>query len=52
MKKTRKSNSKNPSFEPDVIEKDLCKLFPKEWLRTAAKETGLNQTLKTYPCGR
>jgi putative transposase len=41
MKKTRKSNSKKPSFEPDVIEKDLCKLFPKGWLRTAAKETGL-----------
>jgi len=41
MKKTRKSNSKKPSFEPDVIEKDLCKLFPKEWLRNAAKETGL-----------
>jgi len=41
MKKARKSNSKKPSFEPDVIEKDLCKLFPKEWLRTTAKETGL-----------
>ena len=41
MKKTRKSKSKKPSFEPDVIEKDLCKLFPKEWLRNAAKETGL-----------
>ena len=41
MKKARKSNSKKPSFEPDVIEKDLCKLFPKEWLRNAAKETGL-----------
>jgi putative transposase len=41
MKKTRKSNSIKPSFEPDVIEKDLCKLFPKEWLRNAAKETGL-----------
>jgi IS4 transposase len=41
MKKTGKSNSKKPSFEPDVIEKDLCKLFPKEWLRNAAKETGL-----------
>jgi len=41
MKKTRKSKSKKPSFEPDVIEKDLCKLLPKEWLRNAAKETGL-----------
>ncbi len=25
-------------YEPDVIEKDLCKLFPKEWLRNAAKD--------------
>src|SRR5659263_474271 len=41
MKKTRKSNSKKPSFKPDVIEEDLCKLFPKEWLRNTAKETGL-----------
>ena len=41
MKKTRKSNSKKPSFEPDVIEKDLCNLFTKEWSRKAAKETGL-----------
>ena len=41
MKKSRKLNSKKPSFEPDVIEKDLCKLFPKEWIRNAAKETGL-----------
>jgi IS4 transposase len=41
MKKTKKSNSKKPSFKPDVIEEDLCKLFSKEWLRNAAKETGL-----------
>ena len=41
MKKTRKSNSKKQTFEPDVIEKDLCKLFPKEWIGNAAKETGL-----------
>jgi putative transposase len=41
MKKTRKSKSKKPSFEPDVIEKDLCNLFTKEWLKKAAKETGL-----------
>ena len=41
MKKTRKSNSKKQSFEPDVIEKDLCNLFTKEWSRKAAKETGL-----------
>jgi hypothetical protein len=38
---SRLSKSKKPSFEPDVIEKDLCRLFPKEWLRNAAKETGL-----------
>jgi len=41
MKKTGKSNSKKPSFEPDVIEKELCNLFPKEWIRNAAKKTGL-----------
>lgn len=41
MKKTRKSKSKKQSFEPDVIEKDLCNLFTKEWSRKAAKETGL-----------
>ncbi len=41
MKKTRKSKSRKPSIEPDVIEKDLCKLFTKEWLRKTAKETGL-----------
>ncbi len=41
MKKTRKSNSRKPSFEQDIIEKDLCKLFTKDWLRKAAKETGL-----------
>jgi putative transposase len=41
MKKRRKSNSKKPSFESDVIEKDLCTLFSKEWTKNAAKETGL-----------
>lgn len=41
MNKPRKSKSKKPSVEPDVIEKDLSKIFPKEWLRKAAKETGL-----------
>ncbi|HEY9246970.1 MAG TPA: IS4 family transposase [Candidatus Methanoperedens sp.] len=30
-----------PSYEPDVIEKDLCTLFSPEWLEHAAKETGL-----------
>jgi hypothetical protein len=41
MKRTKKSKSQKPSFEPDVIEKDLCKLFSKEWLKQAAKITGL-----------
>jgi len=41
MKTRRKSNSKKPSFESDVIEKDLCTLFSKEWTKNAAKETGL-----------
>ncbi len=41
MKKTKKPNIKKPSFEPDVIEKDLCTLFSKEWLKNAAKITGL-----------
>ncbi len=41
MKKTKKSKSKKPSFKPDVIEEDICRLFSKEWLRNAAKETGL-----------
>jgi putative transposase len=41
MKKTRKSKSKKASFESDVIEKDLCTLLPKEWLKSAANITGL-----------
>ncbi len=41
MKKSKKSKPKKASYEPDVIEKDLYKLFPKEWVRNAAKETGL-----------
>jgi putative transposase len=41
MKKARKSKSKKVSFESDVIEKDLCTLLPKEWLKSAAKITGL-----------
>jgi IS4 transposase len=41
MKKTRKSNSKKPSFEPDVIEKDLCTLLPKEYVNNLGKISGL-----------
>ena len=41
MKSTKKSNTKKPSYEPDVIEKDLCTLFSPEWLEQAARETGL-----------
>jgi putative transposase len=40
MKKS-KTKPRKPTFEPDVIEKDLCKLLPKEWLKSAAKSTGL-----------
>jgi hypothetical protein len=51
MKKTRKSISRKSSFEPDVIEKDLYKLFPKEWLRNEAKETGLiSHRLRNMMC--
>ncbi len=41
MKKTRKSNSKKPSFEPDVIEKDLCTLLSKEYVNNLGKISGL-----------
>jgi len=41
MKKTKESNTEIPPYEPDIIEKDLCTLFPQEWLKQAAKETGL-----------
>jgi IS4 transposase len=41
MKKTKESNTEIPPHEPDIIEKDLCTLFPQEWLKQAAKETGL-----------
>ncbi len=39
--KNKKTKAKKPSFEPDVIEKDLCNLFTKEWLKQAAKDTGM-----------
>jgi len=41
MKKTKEPNTKIPPYEPDVIEKDLCTFFSPEWLKQAAKETGL-----------
>ncbi len=41
MKNTKELNPRTPSYEPDVIEKDLCTLFSPEWLEHAAKETGL-----------
>jgi IS4 transposase len=41
MKKTKEPNTKIPSYEPDVIEKDLCTLFSSEWLDQAAKKSGL-----------
>ena len=40
-KKINKTNANKPSFETDVIEKDLCTLLPKEWLKSAAKKSGM-----------
>jgi putative transposase len=40
-KGTDKKDKKNQSWEPDVIEKDLCTAFSPEWLRKTAQETGL-----------
>ena len=37
----KKSKVNNPSFEPDVIEKDVCTLFSEEWTKNAGKITGL-----------
>ena len=32
----------NTSFDGDnLVERELCNLFPSEWLRNKAKETGL-----------
>ncbi len=39
--KINKTNVNKPSYEPNVIEKDLCTLLPKEWLKSAAKISGL-----------
>src|SRR5659263_249403 len=36
-----KTNDNKPSFETDIIEKDLCTLLPKEWLKSAAKKSGM-----------
>ena len=41
MKKTKEIENKKPSYEPDVVEKDLCTVFSPEWLEQAARETGL-----------
>ena len=41
MKKPKESNPKIPSYDPDIIEKNLCALFPPKWLEQAAKKTGL-----------
>ena len=41
MKKDKVPSTKNQSYEPDVIEKDLCTLLSKEYLKYAAKISGL-----------
>ncbi len=41
MKKDKVPSTKNQSYEPDVIEKDLCTLLSKEYLKYAAKKSGL-----------
>jgi putative transposase len=41
MKKTKEIEHKKPSYEPYVVEKDLCSVFSSEWLEQAARETGL-----------
>ncbi len=33
--------AKKPSYDTDVVEKDLCTVFSPEWLRKAAQEIGL-----------
>ena len=38
---TNKKKINKPSFEMDVIEKDLCSLLSKEYLESAAKISGL-----------
>ena len=34
-------SEKYQSYDPQVIEKDLCSVFSPEWLEYAARETGL-----------
>ncbi len=41
MKITRKIDEKDLPYESDVVEKDLHTVFPPEWLRKKAQETGL-----------
>ncbi len=41
MKKNKETEGKVPSYEPDVVEKELYKVFSPEWLEHAAEETGL-----------
>jgi putative transposase len=40
-KKINKTSVNKPSFESDVIEKDLCTLLSKEYLKSAAKTSGM-----------
>src|SRR5659263_595700 len=40
-KKLNKTKIDKPSYETDVIEKDLCSLLSKEYLKSAAKISGL-----------
>src|SRR5450756_976942 len=50
-KNTKKTKVNKPSFDSDVIEKDLCKLLPKEWLESMAKISGLikrNREIKAF----
>src|SRR3990172_8159331 len=41
MKKPKVPDTKIPSYDPEIIEKNLFTLFPPEWLEQAAKKTGL-----------
>ncbi|MDP2845399.1 MAG: hypothetical protein Q8N79_04905 [Candidatus Methanoperedens sp.] len=41
MKKDKVPSTKNQSYEPDVIEKNLCTLLSKEYLKYAGKISGL-----------
>ena len=41
MKKPKELDPKTPSYDSEIIEKDLFTLFPPEWLEQAAKKTGL-----------